>query len=44
MTKNSDGSTIGTFLDGEVRETLTELLSSAKDIKKDGDNSVEYNM
>ena len=44
MTKNSDGSTGGAFLDGEVRETLTELLSSAKDIKKDGDNSVEYNM
>jgi len=45
MSKNNEGRSITAVLDGDVRETLTELLSDiGKDTKKDGDNSLEYKM
>jgi len=45
MSKNNEGKNITSVLDGDVRETLTELLSDiGKDTKNDGDNSLEYNM
>ena len=45
MSKNNEGKNINSVLDGDVRETLTELLSDInKDTKNDGDNSLEYKM
>jgi|TARA_R110000824_G_scaffold27124_5_gene92544 hypothetical protein len=45
MSKNNEGKIAGSVLDGDVRETLTELLSDiSKDTKNDGDNSLEYKM
>ena len=45
MSKNNEGRSVNAVLDGDVRETLTELLSDiGKDTKNDGDNSLEYNM
>ena len=45
MSKNNEGKNITSVLEGDVRETLTELLSDiGKDTKNDGDNSLEYNM
>eukprot|EP01050_Picozoa_sp_SAG11_P000046 SAG11_NODE_1_length_64905_cov_182.268355_46_plen_128_part_00 len=45
MTKNNEGKNTSSVLDGDVRETLTELLSDiGKDTKNDGDNSLEYKM
>ena len=45
MSKNNEGKIAGAVLDGDVRETLTELLSDiGKDTKKGGDNSLEYKM
>lgn len=45
MSKNNEGKNISSVLDGDVRETLTELLSDInKDTKNDGDNSLEYKM
>ena len=45
MSKNNEGRSVNAVLDGDVRETLTELLSDiGKDTKNDGDNSLEYKM
>jgi hypothetical protein len=45
MSKNNEGKNTSAVLDGDVRETLTELLSDiSKDTKNDGDNSLEYRM
>tara|TARA_R110000765_G_scaffold14750_1_gene42825 strand:+ start:680 stop:1063 length:384 start_codon:yes stop_codon:yes gene_type:complete len=45
MSKNNEGKNSPDMLDGNVRETLTELLSDInKDTENEGDSSLEYKM